>query len=81
MFPAGFEPAIPKIERRQIYALDRTATGIVVNLSICSNVGRILNDIFYVNRYLIDAVYGFTGLPILREYNADVKITVNVFAS
>ena len=28
MPPAGFEPAIPKNERPQNYALDNTATGI-----------------------------------------------------
>jgi len=28
MTSAGFEPAIPAIERPQIYALDRTAIGI-----------------------------------------------------
>jgi len=27
----GYEPAIPAIERRQIYALDRNATGIGSN--------------------------------------------------
>ena len=41
MYPAGFEPSIPEIERLQTYALDRAATGTGTGYTYCVELSLI----------------------------------------
>ena len=47
LYPAGFEPAIPAIDRPQTLALDRSATGI--GRRVCLVAGNILFVTLYGN--------------------------------